>query len=313
MKSLAAILGCLLFCALARGASADPVEPKVLLFVWDQPGWSGPSGIDTLGLRLAVYDDGQVLLLDRKAHKPGPHYRIGQIEAGEAQRLAESYQQQLDGVPEELAGDTSVSDMGSMYIQVWDTKRRQYQFYSAYGSPCLLPGSAEPQEVPETPITRPEDIDKIDWGAVLHNWVVRNRKGTDPRFVAACDALLAFSVADAKPWVPKQFWVTLWMSKEEPLAVQPWPRDWPTMPALVAKGSVELCFRLSEPASEITSKMRSDARDDRRQVADDAAFPAGAKRWWQLNEWGYALPGEIRIFGQDDYTFELAHGPCKTY
>jgi len=313
MRLWSATLGALL-CVIANRASADPVEPKVLLLLGDSPGWSQPSGIGELGLLLAIYEDGQVLLIDRKSNVPtSPHLSIARIDAGEAKQMTETYRRQLDGVPKELRGDGSFSDMGSTYIQVWDAERRQYHVYSAYGLPCLPPGEIEPHAVPETPITRPEDIDKVDWGAEFTNWTIRNRKGTDPRFIAACDALLAFSVADAKPWLPEELWVRVWQSDQKPDEVQSWPADWPPMPTSATKGKlVELCFRLAEPASAITVRMRSNSQEDRKQAAE-VGFPADATHWWAIGEWGNALPGEIRIATDETYALELARGPCKTY
>jgi hypothetical protein len=276
-------------------------------------GWTRPSGLEPFGLLLAIYEDGQVLLINRTSYVPAPpHLSIARIEAGAAKRLAKSYQLQLGGVPEVLYGDSSFSDMGWTDIQVWDSQRQKYRRYSAYGHPCLPPGAPEPQEVPEMPITSPDDIDKIDWGASFTNWTFRNRKGTDPRFIKACDSLLGFSVPDAKPWVPKEFWVEVWMSQEEPRLVQSWPGDWPPMPVPVAKGNAELCFHLSEPASETTVKMRSDSGDDRDQAAD-TGFPADASHWWNVSQWGYALPGEIGLVTDNNSSLELARGPCKTY
>jgi hypothetical protein len=294
----------LLLCSIAQGAFGQ-TEPKPLMFLDESDGWGTPIGPNPYGLRLVLYDDGKLIFsedtIDAMRSDAAPKFKLTKLTASAAVEMADSVRAKLDGVPTEISGDSDVTDLGWTTIQVWSDADKGFRRYDAYGHPCLAKGRLFPD-------LRSTKSDDKSPDAIFDAFDTLNRRGTDPRFLDVCDALSQFSAGDAAPWEPRAMWVFLASEAVENEIA--WPPDWPRKPANAERAT--LCVPISNGNSDITRRMRTGKNEDQRFL-DSAGVKQGDGRWWSINYWTYAFPGEIRLSGTEDSYWPIARGPCKLY
>lgn len=166
------------------GIASAHAEPRPLLVLWESNGWGAPAGPQPYGLRLVIYDDGEVISSPdgiEMASDGAPHFLFSKKTPAEAIAAADSVKQQLAGLPKELRGAEPATDMGWTTIQVQDSVSGQPERYDAYGLPCQAPNRDF------------KTADKLD---------AIQRLSMNADFLKVCDALSLYDDADARPWAP---------------------------------------------------------------------------------------------------------------
>jgi hypothetical protein len=281
------LLAFMMFFALpALGDSA----PKPLLFLWEFSGWGhGPA---PSGLRFVIYDDGRLILTDEtlQATRDGsPTLYTKMIGVDSAKATADAILQQLANVPKDAGGYFGMTDQGSTVIQVWDSQNARFIRYNAYGHPCRSVGR--------------------DFANPL-NWSGMNRRETDSGFLKVCDDLSQYSLDDTDLWEPEAVWITFVAKSDAPLLTFEWPEDWAPLPDPVGQDVKLVCMTISNQPSEMTKHLIDMKNADLIRFRD-AGTKTDGSRWWILNYWELALPGEVDLADSVPGARPLARGPCE--
>jgi hypothetical protein len=276
-----------------RTAVADtpPASPKgklrPLLVLMESNGWGPPSGPWPYGLRLAVYEDGQIIFSpdpEEQVRQRTPRFFWAKLATDAARKLADDAAKELVGVPETIRGDSSVTDMGWTTILVWRDGVLQAPQH-AYAYPCQTVGRAfEPD-----------------------SYQAKNRAGTDQRFLDLCDRLSTFTLASAAPWQPQQLMIQLQRGSGDKQA--DWPDDWGPPPGQET-ASRPFCIDLVLPRSHLTDLLVSDLPAERESAFQLAVLKTSG--WWEIGSWQYPLPGEIAMRYEGYSPRPIFKGACDS-
>ncbi|GAB2179376.1 hypothetical protein [Dongia sp. agr-C8] len=269
----------------AQRALAQPIE---MMSLWESPGKDDPASAWPAGLRIVIYDDGQVLKLVRAATPTAEAQVVtGHVSPEGAKDRAAATFAMLSGAPapEDIKAD--FPERRWTVLQVWDAARKDHAKWSVVGHPCAgLEGSA------------PDPLDE------------QVRAALDKRFRDACDMLANTRVPDAVDWSPQTLRIYLTGSDKATDNAAPWPLDWPVE---IRQGSyLSVCLDRQAATQELTRKLMSlDKSLQQSAVGMLVKSPDGTN--WRVAGIGYALPGPIfHVDRGSDYVNigSVAEGPC---
>lgn len=284
-RGLVIALACFVALPGARSTVAQPTE---MMSLWESPGKGDPASAWPAGLRIVIYDDGQVLKLMRAATPTAEAQVVtGRVSPEGAKGRAAATFAALSGVPapEDIKAD--FPERRWTVLQVWDAARKDHVKWSVVGHPCAgLEGSV------------PSPLDE------------EVRDALDKRFRDACDMLANTRVPDAVEWLPQIMRIYLTKSKDTAGSAAPWPLDWPEESR---QGSyLSVCLNRQAATQELTRKLVSlDKSAQQSAVGMLVRSPDGKS--WRVSGVGYALPGPIfHIDRGSDYVNigSVAGGPC---
>jgi hypothetical protein len=175
-------------------AETPQAPPKVLVDLIEAPDMVVPRGPLPLGLRFALYDDGEILVRLPTYRESSPQFQTGRLTLAETKKIRSRIANELVDLDPTLTGDHSWTDQGSTLIDVWDSGLQRYRGAATYGMPCGAP----------TGETAPD------------------RRLTDPKFLEVCDWLLRYQIASPSKWVPDGVTLFLGVSDLPPKHVFVW-------------------------------------------------------------------------------------------
>jgi hypothetical protein len=270
----------------AQPALAQPIE---MMSLWESPGQDDPASAWPAGLRIVIYDDGQVLKLVRLATPTAEaQVMVGHVSPEGAKGRAAATFAMLSGVPAPEDIKASFPERRWTVLQVWDAARKDHVKWSVVGHPCAgIEGRA------------PDPLDE------------QVRAALDRRFRDACDMLANSRVPDAADWSPQAMRIYLTASDETTGSDTPWPLDWPEE---TRQGSyMSVCLDRRAATQELTRKLLS--LEKREQLAAVGKLvKAQDGTTWRVSGVGYALPGPIfHVDRGSDYVNigSVAGGPCR--
>jgi hypothetical protein len=256
-------------CTLVVEASAD-TPPRAILWFAEYSYWTAdPMGYPLpSALRLLVYDDGTVITRSPWYRKrPHPGFWIGNISATDAAALVETVRMQMTGAAYRSGRDAP--DSGSTILEFWDSQTGRREHYESDSWPCAM-NDQERQALS------------------------RLRGTVDRRFLKTCDDLLQFTLAEARPWLPRQILVVLkpTVTQAERMVQWPsdWPRDWttyrdPPNQRLIA------CVPIEAPLPPLASELLGLSGDW--LTLQEAGIEGSDTAGWVLHKWWPALPGPL--------------------
>src|SRR3954470_1518874 len=168
--------------ASGHAAADESPKPRPLLALFETTRISLPQGPLPDGLRVVLYDDGEIITRSGPTQAdpdpPGRGVTFGILERGAAESLWRDAVADLNSVSSTHSGLAAAADAGTTILEVWDGER--YRQFSANAWPCAAEGRPIPQGL----------------------WQ-RNREQTDASFIKVCDRLMRYNIPAPQPWAPK--------------------------------------------------------------------------------------------------------------
>jgi len=267
-------------------ASSDPIE---VISLWESP--VSTDGFDPwpAGLRVVVYDSGEILKLNRvSTPTTDGEVLIGTVPRAAAGQLASDYFSQLAGVERIQIGDVNFANRGRTVLQIWDFHKQTHVHWTVPGHPCM-PANGSNQD--------PSDKNA--------------RHGLDPRFIQACDDIARLDIPDSKKWSPDTRRIILRQTEEPSVVPIEWPLDWIVEPR--SGRLLSVCTKGATSDEDLTGKILSPDIKVRRGASAAVIGSRDGLRW-RISGVKYALPGPITYTtAGDDWSdiHLIAAGPCK--
>jgi hypothetical protein len=284
-RTLAAALACLVAIFGAQSVAADPVE---MMSLWESPASSDPIDPWPAGLRIVIYDDGQVLKVVRAPTASAQAQVItGRVSPEGVKERAARTIAVLANAPRPEYIKAEFPERRWTVLQVWDAAKQYQVKWAVVGHPCAgLEGNK---------------TDPIDQQV---------RATLDPRFRAACDMLANTMVPEPVDWSPETIWIDLAEAEDVAGDAETWPPDWPE--GIRYGRDLSVCINTQAPAQELTRKLVSlDKSVQQSTVGALIKSPDG--KTWRVSGVRYGLPGPISHTDRgSDYTntSAIAYGSC---
>lgn len=274
---------------LAIGFLSDPcpAAPKELISIWESVEQGDPAQPWPEGLRIVLYDTGQLLKLTRRYSETSE----GQVTSGayapaEAKQLATEMLSKLRDVSPVLDAGVRTNSRRTTILQIWDEAKQSYVKWHALGHLCRSLSDA--------------DLTALDQ---------QMRGLLDRRFIDACDYVLALAPPDTKDWVPERLRIQLQATSIVKEA-EAWPEAW--VEEARYQRRLYACVVNQGIHQGIAGNLISHDPVVRRATLGSVILSSDGKLW-RLKSIKYALPGPIYYtFGGGDNigTMVVSSGPC---
>jgi hypothetical protein len=274
---------------LAMGVAPASAEPKALISLSerdpnaDRTPQPWPSGV-----RIVLYEDGQVLALTRLHYKAyDDEITWGSYPPEDARKIAAQLATLIGEQPGSYYGGRSTT------LKVWDEARQSYLQWDTGGHPCLPP---------------PPAVREI-WSSDAVN-----REALDPPLAEACDLLANLRLPKARLWRPEMFRVVLNETTESREDTPSWPAEW-SISWLHWPGTLDACVPAKGDLGELSRRIGSTDGAARRSVLGTLVKAPDGKIW-KIAQIEYALPGLIGYEygrGSDDQSVVIVSwGSCTS-
>lgn len=271
------------------GLLSDPCSaaPKELISIWESVEQDDPAQPWPEGLRIVLYDTGQLLKLARRYSETSEgRVTSGGYAPAAAKQLATEMLSKLRDVSPFLDAGVMINSRRTTILQIWDEAKQSYLKWQALGHPCRALSEA--------------DLTAFDQ---------QMRGLLDRRFIDACDYVLALERPDKKDWVPERLRIELQATSIVKEA-EAWPEGW--VEEARYQRHLYACVVNQGIQQGIAGSLISHDPAVRRATLGSVILSSDGKLW-RLRRIKYALPGLVYYtFGGGDNigTMVVSSGPC---
>jgi len=286
-RSLVTALACLITALGARSVAADPIE---MMSLWESPAATDPIDPWPAGLRIVIYDNGQVLKVVRPpTASDQAQVVIGHVSPEGAKLRAARTLAVLSDAPRPEDIKANFQEQRWTVLQVWDAAKQDHVKWAVAGHPCAaIEGNA---------------VGAMDQQV---------RAQLDERFRTACDLLANTLVSDPVAWSPEMIRIDLARAEDKAGIAKPWPRDW--FEEARWGGNLFVCVNKEAASQDLTRKLVSFDKSEQ-QSAFGLLVSSPDGNTWRISGVQYALPGAIsHVYGEGSDSISLtaiADGPCR--
>jgi hypothetical protein len=276
---------------LIAALAAQPVaaDPIALMSLWESPTADEQADPWPAGVRVVIYDNGQVLKVVRPPTASAPAQVVtGHVSSEGAKVRAARMLAMLSGTPRPEYIKADFPERRTSVLQVWDAAKQYPVKWAVVGHPCAGIDGSEP-----------DGLDR------------QVRVQLDPRFRDACDLLANTMVPEPADWSPEIIRIYLERAEDAEGRGAAWPIDW--LEEARWGSSLFVCMNKQAVTEDFTRKLLSmETRVQKSALELLVNSPDG--KTWRVSAVRYALPGAIyHVDRGSDYvnTATIADGPCR--